>query len=730
MIEWDTHAIVAGINRSLSRRGSDQSLQDYSELWMRGNVFEKYKVYSLTNMKHLPDNVGAMLITLDDELSIFTKYHKCYSVAAVIAALLKYRAEQCAFYYLTSSVKLRGISTGDLVQLGDLVISSLQHDEESIGWLRNALKRHPEHAMVRRELWCRYFSDTDAYLSFLPKACLTQPFIAGHQCAKLLPYVTRLPSLTPETAVVMLNSMQTCNVYHVLSLSRLANLSLDAQRRVWNQVQQDTLAKFSQFQWNIAKNCRLIIPYSGLTRELHSNITSGKYLLNPDHLIPLELLYGAIDTDDRQQPVTGHLCCGADVIYPEILTEMQRDAIENIILHTLLETSGSLTFESMDVLRNTPMLDHLEQLSTNGKLEDVIVVEAIQYQLLKSGSLATVSREYFPILLDGSNTHLITTREYILDQSYIGELLAQKEETITDTDLGYMILSHTILFMENLDCPLQDLVSDDTWIKWLRNYGQVRSVCGMLYHAMSFLSVEKQGLILYYGGEVLGALMDTYRSDAIGATAYNIALAHGLSVYGHKISPYILECRKHISDPKLELRLPMIYIDLQSGDTPSEKLMHDIVMTYAELDQLFKLVFSFSTIAWHLQTETRTEDLLKWCELHGGTKYNVTEFCWSEVDRKVIDILVKGEIIDIDTVDEDTLERLDVFQCSICLMHERLTHAMCHPCGHEFHRDCLKSWVRGGNRTCPLCRGQIERITQQSAPVPERFYPDIALESS
>lgn len=47
-------------------------------------------------------------------------------------------------------------------------------------------------------------------------------------------------------------------------------------------------------------------------------------------------------------------------------------------------------------------------------------------------------------------------------------------------------------------------------------------------------------------------------------------------------------------------------------------------------------------------------------------------------------------------------------QCSICLNKLTGGTKKLNPCGHQFHRKCIKQWIRTNN-TCPLCRIQINQ---------------------
>jgi len=44
-------------------------------------------------------------------------------------------------------------------------------------------------------------------------------------------------------------------------------------------------------------------------------------------------------------------------------------------------------------------------------------------------------------------------------------------------------------------------------------------------------------------------------------------------------------------------------------------------------------------------------------------------------------------------------------QCTICLMAPEKGEALTYlPCGHWYHRDCIREWL-GHSRLCPLCKG-------------------------
>jgi hypothetical protein len=43
-------------------------------------------------------------------------------------------------------------------------------------------------------------------------------------------------------------------------------------------------------------------------------------------------------------------------------------------------------------------------------------------------------------------------------------------------------------------------------------------------------------------------------------------------------------------------------------------------------------------------------------------------------------------------------------ECSVCLCDIQKKQPQSLPCGHIFHKMCVKEWTDLGNSTCPLCR--------------------------
>jgi hypothetical protein len=55
-------------------------------------------------------------------------------------------------------------------------------------------------------------------------------------------------------------------------------------------------------------------------------------------------------------------------------------------------------------------------------------------------------------------------------------------------------------------------------------------------------------------------------------------------------------------------------------------------------------------------------------------------------------------------------------ECSVCLcdITKKQTHKL--PCGHVFHKMCMKKWTTRGNNTCPLCRA-VYHVPRPRLPV-------------
>ena len=54
----------------------------------------------------------------------------------------------------------------------------------------------------------------------------------------------------------------------------------------------------------------------------------------------------------------------------------------------------------------------------------------------------------------------------------------------------------------------------------------------------------------------------------------------------------------------------------------------------------------------------------------------------------------------------------DSFVCTICLDEEDKSEVECSPCGHMFHKQCLRSWWKY-SYTCPYCNVNIKNLVKQ-----------------
>ena len=57
--------------------------------------------------------------------------------------------------------------------------------------------------------------------------------------------------------------------------------------------------------------------------------------------------------------------------------------------------------------------------------------------------------------------------------------------------------------------------------------------------------------------------------------------------------------------------------------------------------------------------------------------------------------------------------------CSVCLTENILPSNKCiTECNHQFCKDCLDDWFQRGNKSCPLCRGEITEYKHQNEKFP------------
>jgi len=56
--------------------------------------------------------------------------------------------------------------------------------------------------------------------------------------------------------------------------------------------------------------------------------------------------------------------------------------------------------------------------------------------------------------------------------------------------------------------------------------------------------------------------------------------------------------------------------------------------------------------------------------------------------------------------------------CTICLEGQPLVRSCSTlPCGHEFHRRCLRRWLRRGRAACPLCKYCVKSMGRSLFPI-------------
>ncbi|KKA28419.1 hypothetical protein TD95_003194 [Thielaviopsis punctulata] len=56
-------------------------------------------------------------------------------------------------------------------------------------------------------------------------------------------------------------------------------------------------------------------------------------------------------------------------------------------------------------------------------------------------------------------------------------------------------------------------------------------------------------------------------------------------------------------------------------------------------------------------------------------------------------------------------------ECVVCLeeYEDGVSQVMSLPCGHEFHEQCITTWLTGRRRTCPICKGDVLQSLEEGA---------------
>jgi len=55
-------------------------------------------------------------------------------------------------------------------------------------------------------------------------------------------------------------------------------------------------------------------------------------------------------------------------------------------------------------------------------------------------------------------------------------------------------------------------------------------------------------------------------------------------------------------------------------------------------------------------------------------------------------------------------------ECPICLTrYEKTDDVSALPCSHEFHKECICTWLSNYRKTCPLCCTELEKAAHDDA---------------
>uniref|UniRef100_A0A1I8BZF0 RING-type domain-containing protein n=1 Tax=Meloidogyne hapla TaxID=6305 RepID=A0A1I8BZF0_MELHA len=87
-------------------------------------------------------------------------------------------------------------------------------------------------------------------------------------------------------------------------------------------------------------------------------------------------------------------------------------------------------------------------------------------------------------------------------------------------------------------------------------------------------------------------------------------------------------------------------------------------------------------------------------------RFNTYQFYFNDIPYFANYVEINQSFLD-ENKDKENNEEND-FQCSICL-NEYAIGDKVHitQCKHMFHIDCIRTWLKGTNKTCPICRIEL-----------------------
>ena len=759
---WDSKIVASIINNNFAIPGGPGDISCLEMLFVPGNIAEKIHTLNLIDMHKLPSDIGLRIITVDDEVSIFTKYCPIFvnwedrtAVNMLVQYVLDYKAKFCASYIICPPGRRAqaSIIIPHLQELVELVIPALLKYTDSarrIKYLHNRLENLiPSSKAFHRlsiDMWIKFFcplrnGTTHLYRYWIPARYMASPYkymSTGHVAAMI--YMTGHTPVCKDVdqTVLLLKSiiddyngglleMEACHKYFFPCIAR--DVPLNIQRVAWLTLRDNHPECYDQFlsyNWQRADNLQIVIPYKELSRRLYNLVVNHGIgaakdrLLEPDHITALQVLYTELVPDFiREMNIEAHL------ILPDILTNEQRDTICTRMYTYWFQNKHSFpNSEALSPILETINIEKYLMREPPADIRRILTADPVVKRIVTSRLqvLTDIPAHLLSSVLSVDHLELLTAREFMHCQDMCIYIITSSNQLISNLGLSYILLDSIYggKLPDTVTLPLCSKVPPEHWDVWLQNtpsFGKCSArgsspasdpkcsargsspASDPITPIATFLPDDVQMLIYFYNKDLPVILSDSIKQQAFNYCIEQFVETNGLVFQDH--------CIKWALNPDLGVIPGTLKSITISNDiyAPIEvvKLLYQVWCTHASPDKFIMGSQALRVLVNH------KHDISAWIAVHHGCKLNGSELS-VDACEDTIRQLVDKEIIDVGTLERDILIKLDLNNCPVCLvpMQENQT-VIVSPCNHVFHGDCIAMWLQQRNtgNKCPMCRTVI-----------------------